>query len=87
MTIPPLHTDWTWPDGCCPYYRTAYKKRAKTFVRHHGSIYQPIYRDLRAALKYDDDHENDPDDNSNDVTSHILPAFFTTLRELPAARG
>jgi len=71
---PPLHTEWVWPDGCCPYYRTAYKKRSKTFVQHHGSLYRGTFDKLRAAF---------PDDQ-HDLFSHILPAFFYTLQHLPA---
>ena len=32
---PPLYTGWVWPPNTCPYYRTSYKKYAKTFTRHH----------------------------------------------------
>ena len=77
---PPLYTDWEWPKGCCPYYRTAYKKRSKTFVQHHGSIYRSVYNQLRAAFPGTEETDNDPDDS---IVSHILPAFFHTLRHLP----
>lgn len=88
--IPPLHTDWQWPEGCCPYYRTAYKKRAKTFVEHHGSIYRNVYNQLRIAFPGHvgdhiphDDNNHHPHDAIDDMFSHILPAFFHTLRNLP----
>ena len=76
---PPLHTDWEWLEGCCPYYRTAYKTLSKNFVEHHGSIYRSIYDQLQTAFpeKGSQGHDND------DIFSHILPAFFYTLRNLP----
>jgi hypothetical protein len=85
---PPLCTGWEWPADCCPYYRTAYKKYAKTFVRHHGGIYRPIYDEMVQQLAQgatlspplpcngnvvlDDEH----------VLSNIIPAFFETLMTL-----
>jgi hypothetical protein len=67
----PLYTGWDWPDQCCPYYRTAYKKRSKSFVRHHGAAYMPLYRRIHEQLL-------------KARGDHILPAFFRTLVELTA---
>ena len=75
---PPLYTDWEWPNGCCPYYRTVYKKRSKTFVQHHGSIYRSVYHQLQAAFPKREDNDDD-----SIIVAHILPAFFHTLRHLP----
>jgi hypothetical protein len=69
----PLYTGWEWPDQCCPYYRTAYKKRSKSFVRHHGAPYLPLYRRICEKLS-----------SAHTTSDHILPAFFRTLVELTA---
>jgi hypothetical protein len=47
---PPLYTGWTWPPRSCPYYRTSFKSRAKTFVRRHGAPYRPLYEQLSRRL-------------------------------------
>ena len=73
---PPLYTKWHWPKGCCPYYRTSYKKRSKTFVEHHGKIYQSLHDLLQTKLAQDHLHATHP------VLPHILPAFFDTLQVL-----
>lgn len=73
---PPLYTKWTWPDGCCPYYRTSYKKRSKSFVEHHGKIYKPMHDLLQRKLSLNHLHDTHP------LLPHVLPAFFETLREL-----
>ena len=52
VEVPKLYTGWEWPEGCCPYYRTAYKKRAKDFCDHHGSLYRPLYDQLDANLEH-----------------------------------
>ena len=51
-SMPPLYTGWTWPEGCCPYYRTAYKKHAKSFTEagNHGRIYGPLLEACEASL-------------------------------------
>jgi hypothetical protein len=69
----PLYTGWEWPDQCCPYYRTAYKKRSTSFVRHHGAPYLPLYRRICEKLSA-----------AHTTSDHILPAFFRTLVELTA---
>eukprot|EP00980_Cylindrotheca_fusiformis_P004665 scaffold991_cov128-Cylindrotheca_fusiformis.AAC.37 len=71
-SMPPLYTGWTWPPGCCPYYRTGYKDLSKQFVeRHHGKIYSPILDECEKILARD-----------SDGVSHLLPAFYQTLRYL-----
>lgn len=68
---PPLYTGWTWPPGCCPYYRTNYKSLSKQFVsRHHGKLYQPILDECERQLA------------KSDCSSHLLPAFYQTLNYL-----
>jgi hypothetical protein len=70
-SIPPLYTGWTWPSGCCPYYRTGYKKISKQFVeQHHGKIYQPVLDECERQLA------------KSDGSSHLLPAFYQTLNYL-----
>ena len=70
---PPLYTGWNWPKGCCPYYRTSYKRLAKNFVSGHGSIYRHVYDEMQsrvvavAPLK------------ESSVFQNILPAFFHTI--------
>jgi hypothetical protein len=49
--IPPLYTGWDWPVGCCPYYRTRFKSRSKTFVQHHGALYRDIYDEMNRRLQ------------------------------------
>jgi hypothetical protein len=83
---PPLYTGWHWPEGCCPYYRTRYKSRSKTFVQHHGALYKDIYDEMnrrlqpRAAM---DLTTTDPAIlTSYPILSHMLPAFFATVASL-----
>jgi len=73
--IPPLHIGWQWPDGCCPYYRTAFKKKSKTFVQHDGSLYQSTYNAIDTLLKHRGVCELP-------VLNNMLPAFFETLEQL-----
>ena len=69
-SIPPLYTGWTWPENCCPYYRTKFKNLAKTFVeRHHGTIYRPILEKCEEEL-------------AKSSSNNILPAFYHTLNHL-----
>lgn len=69
--LPPLYTGWEWPPGCCPYYRTGYKKLSKRFVdEHHGRIYKPVLQACEEALA------------QNHSNNHILPAFYRTLEGL-----
>lgn len=74
---PPLHTDWEWPAGCCPYYRTKFKKRSKTFVSHHGSIYKELHDQLERKTKFDVADNNVFQECP--VLSHMIPALFETL--------
>lgn len=76
LAVPPLYTGWQWPAGCCPYYRTAFKTRSKTFVSHHGTIYKPIYEKIHDKLSPGCFKSTDC------ILSHIIPAFFETLIEL-----
>ena len=72
---PPLYTGWQWPNGCCPYYRTSYKKISKTFVEHHGAIYKPIHEEMVRKLKAAE-HPEAP------IFHNLLPALFQTLYTL-----
>lgn len=75
---PPLYTGWEWPPGCCPYYRTAFKRYAKAFVDGdpgHGTIYQPILEACEEALAKNYNDDGGPG-------NHILPAFYQTLYHL-----
>jgi len=72
--IPPLYTGWTWPKGCCPYYRTFYKRISKTFVDHHGSIYRPIHNQIVEKMS--------PTNHDESIFRNILPAFFHTVYHL-----
>jgi hypothetical protein len=74
-TVPPLYTGWEWPEGCVPYYRTAYKKFSKDFVNGHGRPYKSLYDEMEQVLS--SSHPEMPN-----VISHILPALFRTLEEL-----
>lgn len=70
-SLPPLYTGWAWPPGCCPYYRTAYKKYSKKFVdEHHGKIYKSLLEECERELA------------KNTASNHILPAFYHTLESL-----
>lgn len=70
-SLPPLYTGWKWPPNCCPYYRTAYKKRSKRFVdKYDGRIYKPVLEACEEALA------------KNRADNHILPAFYHTLEQL-----
>jgi hypothetical protein len=71
---PPLHTKFEWPTGTCPYYRTAYKQRSKTFVAHHGRIYRQIFDQMEQTLQ--------PKYQGHAILSHVIPSFFATLIEL-----
>jgi hypothetical protein len=67
---PPLVTEWEWPLGCCPYYRTKLKTRAKSFVSHQGSIYRELYDQIKEKLN---------DDRRESSIVALLPALFTTI--------
>lgn len=70
----PLYTGWEWPAGCCPYYRTAYKKKSKAFVHHDGVPYRPLYDAIEQKLVAPPKQPN--------VFHNILPAFFHTVYTL-----
>lgn len=76
---PPLYSGWVWPPKCVPYYRTAYKSRAKTFVEHHGRPYKSLYDKMESILSLEDDE-------LPSVVAHMLPSIFHTLAEL-SSRG
>jgi hypothetical protein len=87
--IPPLYTGWHWPTGCCPYYRTRFKSRSKTFVQHHGALYKDIYDEMNrrlqppAATTKTTTKDSDPAIlTSYPILSHMLPAFFETVATL-----
>jgi len=71
---PPLYTGWDWPPNTCPYYRTAYKKKAKRFTLEDGACYRPLYHHMDSLLCHQDDKES--------PWNHLLPAFFHTLDTL-----
>jgi hypothetical protein len=71
---PPLWTHWEWPPNALPYYRTSYKRRADTFVEHHGRIYRPIYDSMRELFQRNT--------RKHDIPSQMLPSFVVMLREL-----
>ena len=74
-SMPPLYTGWKWPEKCCPYYRSAYKRYAKSFTQegNHGQIYGPLLDACEASL---------PNKYSVRSGNTILPAFYETLRHL-----
>ncbi len=84
ITIPPpLYTRFDWPSNACPYYRTAYKRKSKTFTEkdHHGNIYRPLYEKLRGCFL------QSSEENCNHLPpSHpffrMIPSFFHTLVKL-----
>ena len=72
---PPLYTGWEWPLHCVPYYRTAYKRLSKGFVKGHGRAYKSLFEDMERIISFS--HPDMPN-----VLSHMLPALFRTLEEL-----
>jgi len=72
-SLPKLYTGWKWPKNCCPYYRTAYKKQAKSFVENH-QIYLPVLEACEAAISVKGRKLHHKDT--------ILPAFYETLHHL-----
>jgi hypothetical protein len=74
-TTPPLYVGWEWPTDCCPYYRTKFKKRAKTFCEHHGSLYQSTFHEIQQRLQPKDPHAA----LDYPILSHMLPSFFETV--------
>lgn len=74
-SIPPLYIGWEWPEGCCPYYRTSFKKKSKTFTDHDGAPY-------RVTLEKVDDILEHRGVSDLPVLNHMLPAFFKTLEYL-----
>jgi hypothetical protein len=77
---PPLYTGWKWPDGCCPYYRTIYKRRSKKFVYGHGQPYRQLYDSIQKELTFH--HSTQEGVKLPDVMPHLLPALFDTLNVL-----
>jgi hypothetical protein len=86
QTPPPLYTAWEWPEGCCPYYRTKFKRRSKDFVKHHGSIYKNIHDEMEERLTphrcRGADEVLPPIYAEIPVLSHLIPAIFETLKVL-----
>jgi hypothetical protein len=91
-SIPPLYTGWKWPDGCCPYYRTAYKNQAKSFVDNHP-IFLPILEACETAISVNkgkgelssstlSPSSSSQKSSKQDRKDTILPAFYETLRHL-----
>jgi len=87
--IPPLYTGWEWPKDTCPYYRTAYKKRAKYFTMptEHGEIYRPLYdhlkeRILNYTLKFSKSRQSETYHESSHPFNRMIPSFFHTLVKL-----
>lgn len=96
ISIPPLYTGWKWPEHCCPYYRTAYKRHSKSFTEdgNHGQIYAPLLEACEASLlSSSSSNYSIPSRSSRDAgglsskgkqdcKNTILPAFYETLRHL-----
>ena len=94
----PLYTGWQWPQHCCPYYRTKFKKYAKTFTleQQHGSAYRPLYELLKNSFLQlpsnaigggaNSNTDIESEDDSSLPPSHLfyrmLPSFFHTLVKL-----
>jgi hypothetical protein len=77
---PPLYTGWNWPPGCCPYYRTAFKKRAKQFVQTaDGKPYEALYHEMERLIAFPQD---DTAVELPPILSHLLPALFHTLQTM-----
>lgn len=77
--VPPLYTGWDWPEGCCPYYRTAFKKRSKQFVHNnHGKPYQALYHEMQRLVAFN----HFKNDDLPDILSHLIPALFDTIQSL-----
>jgi hypothetical protein len=80
---PPLYTGWEWPPNACPYYRTTFKKRAKSFTLNDGAAYRPLYHELEKRIAFLPDDVRAPDGHEYPhALHHMLPAFFHTLYEL-----
>jgi hypothetical protein len=96
LSMPPLYTGWKWPEHCCPYYRTAYKRHSKDFTAdgNHGQIYAPLLEACEASLlsssssNYSIPSRSSRDtgglssEGKQDRKNTILPAFYETLRHL-----
>lgn len=75
---PPLYTGWNWPSGCCPYYRTTFKKRSKRFVLHQdGKPYEDLYHEMEKLVAF-----NHPKEDLPAILSHLIPALFDTIQLL-----
>lgn len=73
-TAPPLYVGWQWPKDTCPYYRTSFKNRARTFTQHDGAMYRPLYHIMNERLS--------SKTGTTDRYTNILPSFFHTLATL-----
>lgn len=88
-SIPPLYTGWKWPENCCPYYRTKYKRYAKSFTENgnHGQIYEPVLKACEALLPMKNGirsrncHGLSPSEEKTQ-RNIMLPAFYETLAHL-----
>lgn len=89
--IPPLYTGWEWPKGTCPYYRTSFKYKAKTFTNSNvdGAIYRPLYEYLKqkiSNLSTKCQTMSSSSSSSSLPKTHpfyrMLPSFFSTLVQL-----
>lgn len=76
---PPLYIGWEWPAGCCPYYRTALKMKAKMFTELDGAPYRGVLRKIEQGLHHRDIPELPQ-------LGNMLPAFFYTLQHFSKSK-
>lgn len=81
---PPLYTKWTWPEGCCPYYRTSLKTKAKTFTHGDGSVYRTVYDRILRTLTIENAAEKDLDERISHDGKHyfLTTSFFECIYQL-----
>ena len=81
---PPLYTEFSWPPNSCPYYRTSFKHKAKSFTKHDGAPYLSLYHQLddKCSLLRNQCRNSGGFCEHSSTLHHILPAFFHTLNEL-----
>lgn len=92
-----MYTKWNWPEYCCPYYKTSYKKNAKVFTEHpHGKMFVGVKDAIRKKLLIDEEYNYDNINNNDDdlgggiderishdgIHHFLLPAFFECLYRL-----
>mmetsp|Transcript_6807 Transcript_6807/g.7725 ORF Transcript_6807/g.7725 Transcript_6807/m.7725 type:complete len:473 (-) Transcript_6807:113-1531(-) len=83
-SVPPLYVGWEWPPNTCPYYRTSFKKKAKTFTNtdQDGYMYRKLYEKLKDSAS-----SNLMEVHSTSTSGTIQTSSTTSTSKLPKSHA